>query len=77
MNDTNEITKGKSKSEDMYKLLFLNATEAIREEFNRKVKEENNEDEIWLLKCDKMKNFTGYFPQNNPCILSDTVRKSK
>jgi hypothetical protein len=55
--------------------VIKNTSDAIKREFDRHVREENFEDDVWDLACDKLKNYNEYFAGNNPCNLNFTSLK--
>lgn len=57
---------------DAHETFLKNTTEIIKLELDRFNREERYEDEVWIINCDKMKNYKDYFPDNNPCNLQDT-----
>lgn len=44
----------------------------IKEELSRRIRAENQEDEMWLVDCDKVENYKKYFPEGNSSNLEYT-----
>jgi hypothetical protein len=56
---------------------FLKTTSnVIKHELDRHLRENNFEDDVWTIACDKLKNYKEYFVSNNPCNLYSTSLKT-
>ncbi len=51
-----------------------NTTEMIRQELNKVLRIEKGEDDVWIVNCDRMKNYKGYFASDNPCMLVEKFK---
>jgi hypothetical protein len=60
-----------SENQDERYLHLVNLIMSMEIKRELKVKEENNEDEVWLINCDKIEEYSTFFPKNNlKAILS-------
>lgn len=48
----------------------------IKEELNKAFRMSNEEDEVWLICSDRMKNYKGYFASDNSCNLEEKFKAS-
>jgi hypothetical protein len=41
---------------------------------NKAMREWKGEDEVWIINCDRMKNYKGYFSGDNACELMEKFK---
>jgi hypothetical protein len=60
--------------DEMVEYFMKNTSEVIKQEFNRFSRTENYEDEVWIIHCDKMKNYKEYFEDQNASNLEENFK---
>jgi hypothetical protein len=67
--DTLRLEDHLEHSEGLRDWFVKNTPDLIKKEFDRYIKDENFEDNMWDLACDKIRNYSEYFPDDNSCNL--------